>query len=333
MHYYRPLLQTDRARPKAAVLFAEGPLWFTQVEVLSYDGQPLRIDASKLPTEILDRLVRPRAPICGLDVTTPKLMGILNVTPDSFSDGGKFVGKAAALARVGQMIENGADIIDIGGESTRPGADYVPSQEEVSRTKPVTADVSKAYPNTPLSIDTRKADVASENIKAGAELFNDVSALSFDEDSLELAASSGAFVCLMHASGDPKTMQKNPRYENVLLEVYDYLSERIDAAVAAGVLREKIIIDPGIGFGKTLEHNLVLLNGLSLFHSLGCPVLLGASRKRFIGAITSTEQAEDRMIGSVAVALAAANQGVQIFRVHDIKAHAQALAMWQAMVS
>lgn len=331
MHYYRPLLQSGSARPRDAKTFAEGPLWFSDVEILSHKSPPLWIKAEKLPTDILDRLVRPRPDICGLSMEQPRLMGILNVTPDSFSDGGKFTGRAAAMARASEMVENGVDILDVGGESTRPGADYVPSGEEIARTEPVIAELVKTYPNTPVSIDTRKADVATKAIEAGATLFNDVSALSFDPEALDLVSEVKPFVCLMHASGDPKTMQKNPKYDNVLLDVYDYLLQRVEAAVAVGVPRDRIVVDPGIGFGKTQAHNLALLQGLSLFHTLGCPVLLGASRKKFIGEITATETPEDRATGSVAVALAALSQGVQIIRAHDITVHKQAFAMWQAM--
>jgi dihydropteroate synthase len=257
-------------------------------------------------------------------------MGILNTTPDSFSDGGQFDNRATARAHAVRLMQEGADIIDIGGESTRPGADLIAVDEEVSRTKPAILDVRQVSP-LPLSIDTRKAPVAAAALDAGIDWINDVSALTFDSEMARLAASSGATVCLMHAPSDPKTMQQNAQYEDVLLDVYDYLAARVDFALAQGILRQNIIVDPGIGFGKTLAHNLTLLRGLAVFHSLGCPILLGASRKRFIGTISGAEKAQDRMAGSVAVALAAAGQGAQILRVHDVLETVQALKLWAAV--
>jgi dihydropteroate synthase len=227
-------------------------------------------------------------------------------------------------------MQEGADIIDIGGESTRPGADLIAVDEEVSRTKPAILDVRQVSP-LPLSIDTRKAPVAAAALDAGIDWINDVSALTFDSEMARLAASSGAPVCLMHAPSDPKTMQQNAQYEDVLLDVYDYLAAQVDFALSQGILRQNIIVDPGIGFGKTLAHNLTLLRGLAVFHSLGCPMLLGASRKRFIGTISGAEKAQDRMAGSVAVALVAAGQGAQILRVHDVRETVQALKLWAAV--
>jgi dihydropteroate synthase len=257
-------------------------------------------------------------------------MGILNTTPDSFSDGGQFDSRATACAHAVRLMQEGADIIDIGGESTRPGADLIAVDEEISRTKPAILDV-RPTSRLPLSIDTRKAPVAAAALDAGIDWINDVSALTFDSEMARLAASSGAPVCLMHAPSDPKTMQQNAQYEDVLLDVYDYLAARVDFALSQGILRQNIIVDPGIGFGKTLAHNLTLLRGLAVFHSLGCPMLLGASRKRFIGTISGAEKTQDRMAGSVAVALAAAGQGAQILRVHDVRETVQALKIWAAV--
>jgi dihydropteroate synthase len=257
-------------------------------------------------------------------------MGILNTTPDSFSDGGQFDSRASARAHAARLMQEGADIIDIGGESTRPGADEVALEEEIARTKPAILDV-RQLSSVPLSIDTRKAPVAAAALDAGVDWINDVSALSFDSEMAGVAARSGAPLCLMHAPSDPKTMQQNAQYQDVLLDVYDYLAARVDFALSQGVLRHNIIVDPGIGFGKTLEHNLALLRGLALFHGLGCPVLLGASRKRFIGTISGAEKAQDRMAGSVAVALAGAGQGAQILRVHDVCETVQALKLWGAV--
>ncbi len=323
--YYRPIVQSDQANSDGFPL-AGGARWFSHVEMLTTDGEPSLIPASDLPKDVRERLTSKRNPLCGLDLNRPQIMGILNVTPDSFSDGGQHNDLKQAVARAEAMVDEGADILDIGGESTRPGADFVSNAEEIARTAPVIKALG--HLTAPISIDTRKSDVAQAAAKAGALIFNDVSALSFDPDSLATAAKLNIPVCLMHASGDPKTMQANPSYDHVLLDVYDYLEARRDAALDAGIALNNIILDPGIGFGKTLEHNLTLLKGLSLFHGLGCPILLGASRKRFIGTLTGSEVASDRMPGSVAVALEAVRQGVQILRVHDVAETKQALTVW-----
>ena len=270
-------------------------------------------------------------PLSFLDLPTPALMGVLNVTPDSFSDGGKFTDAGKAVVHARQMVDEGADILDIGGESTRPGAQEVSVAEEIDRTAPVIAALRDGGIATPISIDTRKAAVAEAALQAGADIINDVSAMSFDPGLAEIAAKTGAPICLMHAQGTPETMQNDPRYANVVDEVLSYLGERVAVAIKAGIARDQIIIDPGIGFGKTLDHNLELIRNLSAFHQLECPILLGVSRKRFIGTITDVQEPADRVIGSVAVALSALSQGVQIIRAHDIKAHREGLAMWSAL--
>ncbi|MEM5475916.1 dihydropteroate synthase [Pacificibacter sp. AS14] len=330
--YHRPLIQQGCSRPDSAVILAGGPLWFTHVEVLSREAAPQIIAASDAPQEILDRLSVLRPNIAGLNTGQVNLMGILNVTPDSFSDGGKFERPDAAIKHALEMMDAGADILDVGGESTRPGAAYVTPEEEIARTVPVISALRQACA-VPISIDTRKADVAAAALAAGATLVNDVYAFTHDPDLARVTAAAGAPVCLMHAQGDPEVMQDNPDYADVLLDVYDFLDERIEAAVSAGIARNQIMIDPGIGFGKTVDHNLQIMNRISLFHSLGCPILLGASRKRFIGTIGNEPEANERLGGSIAVALAGAAQGVQIIRVHDIKQTKQALALWQAMSS
>ena len=263
-------------------------------------------------------------------MAAPQIMGILNVTPDSFSDGGAHNGAEAAIAAGQQMVTKGAALIDVGGESTRPGASFVSPDEEIARVEPAIAGL-RARLDKPISIDTRKTLVARAALSAGANLVNDVSGFTFDPDLASVCAKASVPVCVMHAQGDPATMQQNPTYDDVLLDVYDYLHDRIEALVTAGLDRNQIIADPGIGFGKTLDHNLTLLNRISLFHGLGVPILLGASRKKFIGTISGTTLASDRIAGSVAVALAAVAQGVQIVRVHDVAKTAQALALWQAV--
>lgn len=327
---YRPIVQFDPARPEGALALAGGWCWFVQVEVLRR-AAPAQIKlAADIPEQILARLTRARAPIAGLTFEAPRLMGIVNVTPDSFSDGGQFLGAEAAVAHGAGMVQNGADVLDIGGESTRPGADFVPASEEIDRVVPVIEGLCGAKIKAPISIDTRKADVAQAALVAGADIINDVSAMEFDAKMAALAAARDAAICLMHAQGDPKTMQQAPRYDDVVFEVYDYLEARIKVAEAAGISRSNIIVDPGIGFGKTQAHNLALLARISAFHGLGCAILLGASRKRFIGAIGGVEAADARMPGSLAVALAGVAQGVQMLRVHDMFETKQAVRLWMA---
>ena len=328
--YFRPLTQIGLARPPDALPLAGGWCWFTHAEVISRTGPRQVLAAAELPKNIRASLTNPRPPFAGLAMDRPRLMGILNVTPDSFSDGGNYKTNSAAVDHATQMVEDGADIIDVGGESTRPGADFVLADVETRRTAPVITAIRCAA-SVPISIDTRKAGVARAAFDAGARIINDISALSFDPQLIDIAFLNNASLCLMHAAGDPKTMQENPVYDDVLLDVYDYLEARIRVAEAAGIQRSNIVVDPGIGFGKTLAHNLTLLQNISLFHSLGCPVLLGVSRKKFIGTLTNAPDAGDRLAGSVALSLAAAAQGVQIHRVHDVKETRQALTMWSAV--
>ena len=327
--YYRPIPRTDHARPAGALTLAGGWTWFDTVEVLSRDAPSHLLPASEVPEQALERLTAPRAAIAGLSFEAPQLMGILNVTPDSFSDGGENYDASVAIAHAADMQAQGASIIDVGGESTRPGAEEVAIDEELRRTAPV-IEAIRAASGVPISIDTRKAPVAQAAHEAGADLINDVAGFTFDPDLAPFAAKAGLPICVMHAQGTPDIMQVDPRYDNVALDVYDYLEGRISALEAAGIPRSRIITDPGIGFGKTLEHNLTLLQHLALFHSLGCPMLLGASRKRFIGTIGGTEEARHRAPGSIAVALAGVAQGVQMLRVHDVRETAEALRLWQA---
>jgi len=280
---------------------------------------------------VLQRIAAPRAAIADIPLARTLVMGIVNVTPDSFSDGGRYLDSAAAVAHALQLEAEGADILDIGGESTRPGADPVGADEECRRVLPVIEAVVKQG-GVPVSIDTRKAEVMRRAADAGARIINDVSALTHDTGSLDAAAKIELPVILMHAQGDPRTMQDHPRYDDVVLDVYDWLDARIAACERAGIARERLIVDPGIGFGKTLAHNLALLASLSIFHGLGCPVLLGASRKSFIGKLLGVPPAE-RLPGSLAAALAGVDQGVQIVRVHDVAATCQALAVWSGAAS
>ncbi|MCP5432202.1 MAG: dihydropteroate synthase [Alphaproteobacteria bacterium] len=260
----------------------------------------------------------------------PLLMGILNVTPDSFSDGGRFRGLEAALDHARLMKEEGADVIDVGGESTRPGAEAVAVEEELARVLPVVERLAIEGLG-PVSIDTRKARVMREAAAMGAAMLNDVSALTHDPESLSTAARLGLPVVLMHSLGEPATMQRNPQYEDVIAEVTAALRARRDAAEAAGIPRERIWLDPGIGFGKTRDHNLALLRNLGALKALGCKVLLGASRKRFIAALDRDVPPEARLGGSVAVSIWGARAGADMLRVHDVGATRQALAVWGAI--
>ena len=329
MIYWRPLVQSGAIRPKGAVPLAGSALWFSQVERLERGRAPEVVPAIEAGAA-LEALSAPRADFAGLAMAMPQIMGILNVTPDSFSDGGRFLSPDAALDQARALAAD-ADMLDIGGESTRPGAAPVQVGDEIARTAPVIAALRAGGLQTPVSIDTRKAAVAGAALAAGAQVVNDVAALNFDPALGPLVAAQGCPVVLMHHQGTPETMQADPRYDDVLLDVYDWLAASVAAARAMGVARDRIMVDPGIGFGKTVAHNLALLRGLSLFHGLGCPILLGASRKRFIGSIGGAEDAAARMPGSVAVALAGVAQGVQMLRVHDVAETRQALRLWQAI--
>jgi dihydropteroate synthase len=256
-------------------------------------------------------------------------MGIINATPDSFSDGGQFADPASAAEAGARMASAGAAIVDVGGESTRPGASHVWEGDEIERVVPIIRQLASG--GAAVSIDTRKAAVMEAALGAGARMVNDVSALTFDQRSAETCATAGVPVVLMHHQGDPQTMQDNPRYGDVLIEVYEWLEERIAAAETAGIARDRVLVDPGFGFGKTVAHNLELMNGLALFHSLGCPIVLGASRKRTIGALSNEVAADQRLAGSIAFALKAAEQGAQIHRVHDVQETVQAFRVWRGL--
>jgi dihydropteroate synthase len=268
---------------------------------------------------------------CGrflLDLSRPLIMGVVNITPDSFSDGGRFLDPGRAAAHARQLVEEGADILDIGGESSRPGAAAVPLEEERRRVLPVLEELAGG--TVPVSVDTRKPVMMREAIAAGASMVNDITALSSAE-SLDAVRKSQAAVCLMHMQGEPGTMQTNPTYRDVAREVRDFLAARVAVAEAAGIARDRIVADPGFGFGKTAEHNLVLLRSLAEFGLLGVAVLAGLSRKATLGKITGRDRPEDRVHASVAAALIAAQNGAHILRVHDVAATRDALAIWQAV--
>ena len=323
---------------------AGGLNWFSAVELIAIDGHR-RAAAELVPVEQIESrfddamaaqwraLTGPRAPLqLGervIRLDQPQVMGILNVTPDSFSDGGRFADADSAANAGADMAGQGAALIDVGGESTRPGAKTVWEGDEIERVVPVIRQLAGG--GAAVSIDTRKADVMTAALAAGARLINEVSALTYDDRAAGVIAGAGVPVVLMHHQGDPATMQDDPRYDDVLIEVFLWLEERIAAAEAAGIDRGNILIDPGFGFGKNVGHNLELMNGLALFHGLGCPLVLGASRKRSIGALSNEAPAHQRLGGSLALAAKAAEQGAQIIRVHDVPETVQALKVWRGL--
>jgi dihydropteroate synthase len=342
--YFRPtgFIDSPFGHDGKVARLAGGLGWFSAVEAIrEEEGRISRelltveqVENAPVDEEIWQRLTAQRPPLAvgqrTLRLDQPQVVGIVNVTPDSFSDGGRHEDPAVAAEAGHAMSAAGAAMVDVGGESTRPGAKPLWEGDELKRVLPVVEQLARA--GTAVSIDTRKAAVMEAALGAGAGLVNDVSALTFDERSAEIVAHAGCPVVLMHHQGTPETMQQSPHYDRpVLLEVYDWLEARIEAAVTAGIERSRIIVDPGIGFGKNVQHNLQLLNGLSLLHGLGCPIMLGASRKRMIGALSGEAAVDQRLAGSLALALKAAEQGVQLLRVHDVPETVQALRIWRGM--
>jgi len=278
--------------------------------------------------DVLNRLTTKRADFSGLDMASCHVMGIVNVTPDSFSDGGDYNTTDQAIARARVLAEQGASILDVGGESTRPGAETVSEADEIARVVPVIRAL--AEDGHCVSIDTRHAGVMEAAIEAGAAIINDVTGLEGDERSMEVAAASGKPVILMHMQREPGTMQENPQYDCAVLDVYDYLLDRIESCERAGISRDRICVDPGIGFGKSLSHNLELLSRLAIFHGLGCPILLGTSRKSFIGKIDPAASPKERLGGSIASAINGWRHGVQMIRVHDVHETVQSISVTTA---
>lgn len=323
---------------------AGGLNWFSAVELIQWDGaRRTRTDLVSV-AEVEARLdqdtaaqwkalTSPRPPLQLGERTVrldqPQVMGIVNATPDSFSDGGQFDQPADAASAGADMTTEGAAIIDVGGESTRPGARPVWAGDEIERVVPVIRQLAAA--GTAVSVDTRKAEVMQAAIAAGARMVNDVSGLTFDPNAVGAVATLDVPVVIMHHQGSPETMQQDPRYADVLIEVFLWVEERIAAAVEAGISRDKILIDPGFGFGKSVAHNLELMNGLAMLHGLGCPLVLGASRKRTIGALSNEAPVDARLGGSLAFALKAVEQGAQIVRVHDVPETVQALKVWRGL--
>ena len=323
---------------------AGGLGWFGLVELIQIEGHA-RVSSEIVPVEGIEarfdealaadwaRIIAPRAPLVmgerTIRLDQPQVMGIINATPDSFSDGGAYADASAAAEAGAVMAGEGAAIIDVGGESTRPGATTVWEGDEIERVLPVVQQLAAG--GTAVSIDTRKSGVMSAALGAGAGLVNDVSALTWDPEAAGVVAAAGVPVVLMHHQGDPQSMQDAPRYDDALVEVFLWLEERIAAAEETGIARGNILVDPGIGFGKSVAHNLELLNGLALLHGLGCPIMLGASRKRMIGALANEAPAGARLPGSLTLALKAVEQGAQIVRVHDVPETVQAIKVWRGL--
>jgi dihydropteroate synthase len=311
---------------KAGALGGMQHVGFTHVEIITRENSRFDGFPSWREHPLAQAIVAPRASFGRLNLSACRVMGIVNVTPDSFSDGGKNFDAAVAIANGERMIAEGADVLDIGGESTRPGSDPVSVEDEIARVVPVISGLKDHL----VSVDTRNAATMRDAIGAGAEIVNDVSALTHDGASAGFVAKADVPVILMHAQGAPKTMQLAPKYADVVLDVYDALEARVEAAIAAGIERHRIMIDPGIGFGKTFYQNLQLMHAMSLFHGLGLPVLIGLSRKGYVGALTGEAKAVARVAGSIGGALHAVMQGAHMLRVHDVRETVQALKVFTA---
>jgi dihydropteroate synthase len=319
-----------------ALPLAGGTLAFTSVEAVerqpgeSGTRRPLDLTAAHdFALQQLETLTAPRAAWAGFGLQRPLIMGVLNVTPDSFSDGGDFADAATAIAHGRALLEAGADIVDVGGESTRPGAAPVSPAEEAARVLPVVQALSEA--GATVSIDTRHAAVMAQAVAAGARIINDVTALTGDAESPRAAARSGAAIVLMHMLGEPRTMQQDPHYADVTCDLIDYFAERLAALGKLGIDLARIAIDPGIGFGKKDAHNLRLLDELAAFHVFGCAVLLGASRKSFIARQSKGEAPKQRLAGTLAAHQLGFDRGAQIVRAHDVAEAYQARAIWSAV--
>ena len=284
-------------------------------------------------TADLKKITSKRNVISGLKFNKPKIMGVLNVTPDSFSDGGLFFDKTKAYNQANQMVNDGAKIIDVGGESTRPGSETIDQEEEWKRVADTIFKIKQNFPKTIISLDTRKSYVMKKGVEYGVNIINDVSGLNFDKKSFDIISSKKIPFVLHHMQGTPNTMQKNPKYDDVLLDIYDFFEEKINFCLKHNYKKELIILDPGIGFGKNLDHNLRIMSKISIFHSLGCPILLGTSRKRFIEHIVTKFDTRDRTGGTLASVLYGLSQGVQLFRVHNVKEINQGILVFSKILN
>jgi len=345
--YYGNYARTLINKKKALSLSGRKNIAFDQVEIFQRKKKGISksniysiTSIRNLPKEIklivntdLKKITSKRKNICGIKFDSPHIMGVLNVTPDSFSDGGLFLNESKAYNQAEVMIKDGASIVDIGGESTRPGSKIVNDKEEWDRIKNILAKIKKNFLNTPLSLDTRKSYVMKKGIENGANIINDVSGLNFDKKSFNTIQSKNIPFILHHMQGTPDTMQKNPKYDDAILDIYDFFEEKINFCVKKNFKKESIVVDPGIGFGKNLEHNLRIMSKISTFHSLGCPILIGSSRKRFIEHIVTKFDTPDRTGGTLASVLSGLLQGVQLFRVHNVKEINQGILVFNKILN
>jgi len=345
--YYGNYARTLINKKKALSLSGRKNIAFDQVEIFQRKKKGISksniysiTSIRNLPKEIklivntdLKKITSKRKNICGIKFDSPHIMGVLNVTPDSFSDGGLFLNESKAYNQAEVMIKDGASIVDIGGESTRPGSKIVNDKEEWDRIKNILAKIKKNFLNTPLSLDTRKSYVMKKGIENGANIINDVSGLNFDKKSFNTIQSKNIPFILHHMQGTPDTMQKNPKYDDAILDIYDFFEEKINFCVKKNFKKASIVVDPGIGFGKNLEHNLRIMSKISTFHSLGCPILIGSSRKRFIEHIVTKFDTPDRTGGTLASVLSGLLQGVQLFRVHNVKEINQGILVFNKILN
>ena len=331
MEYFFPEINYVPGRFEKFYRIQGGTTVFNSFRVIQRNKKPRVISTSEVKEEFLDRFTSKPGSLLGLSFETPAVMGILNVTPDSFYDGEKFFTEKQFVEKGLHLLKIGCTVLDIGGESTRPGAKEVSSTIEIERIMGVIEKIKNSVPSAIISVDTRKSMVAEKALQAGATIVNDISAGSFDKKMFEVVAKHRAGICLMHSRGIPENMQNMPYYDDILLDIYDYFEEKIAEAQSKGIPREKIVIDPGIGFGKKFHHNLEIINKISLFLGLGLPVMIGVSRKSFIGEIISKRDPSERLTGSVVAMLASLNRGVNIVRVHDVKEAADAIKVWNTL--
>ena len=345
--YYGNYANNLIVKKKAFILAGNKNIAFDKLEIFQrkkgkkIQSQIHSIDSiEKLPKKIksivksdLKKITLKRKSICGLKFNNPSIMGVLNITPDSFSDGGLFYDKKKAYNQACLMIKEGASIIDIGGESTRPGSKIISQEKEWKRVEDTIKKIKKNFSKVPLSLDTRKSNVMKKGIENGVSIINDVSGFKFDKKSFDIIKSKKIPFILHHMQGVPETMQDNPKYEDPILDIFDFFEEKINLLVKNNFKRELIIVDPGIGFGKNLEHNLRIISKLSTFHSLGCPILIGTSKKRFIEHIVTKFDTSSRTGGTLGSVLYGLLQGVQLFRVHDVKEINQGILVFNKILN
>ena len=342
-YYVRPIL--NNIKNKDSLNLGSSKLYFDKIELITRNAKDISSkylhlkEVTRLPRDIsktiriqLKKITKTRKKIKNLNFNKPLIMGILNVTPDSFSDGGKFLSIDNAYAQYKKLKKEGAIIVDIGGESTRPGSKTVPAKKELQRIMPVIGQIKSNSKNSLISVDTRKSTVMKAVLKYNIDFINDVSGLRHDSKTISFLKNAKIPFIIMHSISNPAKMQKTIKYNDVLLDVYDFLENQIRKCKLKGISENKIIIDPGIGFGKTLKQNLTLIKKISLLHSLGLPVMLGSSRKSFIGKIQKNELYDDRKGGSIASVLYGLSQGVQIFRVHDVYETNQAIKVYSKLI-